>query len=79
MLAVVQASTTSFAHQDTLIEQKYLFFVTGQWTRAAIPGMKHPSGFVPTGALQDRFAVMEPNPRRLPSAELKVGPDLLND
>lgn len=49
-------------NQDTLLEQKYLPFVSGKWAQTDTPGMKHLSSFVPSGALRDRYAVKEPNP-----------------
>lgn len=49
-------------NQDTLLEQKYIPFVGPPWGRADFPGMKHLASFVPSGAIQDRIAVMEPNP-----------------
>jgi hypothetical protein len=50
-------------NQDTLLEQKYVPFVSnGRWGGAHLPGLKHLAGFTPTGSVHDRFAVMEPNP-----------------
>src|SRR5712664_1980881 len=47
-------------NQDTLIEQKYL---PGLPTRRAhLPGLKFMNPSAMTGAVQDKFAMMEPNP-----------------
>lgn len=50
-------------NQDTLLEQKYIPFVAGsRWARADTPGMKHLGTFVPSGGIQDHYAIREPNP-----------------
>jgi hypothetical protein len=47
-------------NQDTLIEQKYL---PGNISRRAhLPGLKFMNPSAMTGAVQDKFAMMEPNP-----------------
>ena len=60
-------------NQDTLLEQKYIPFVMNQhWARAHLPGLKYSGNFTPTGAVQDRTAIMEPNPSNFqlsPSAQ----------
>jgi hypothetical protein len=48
-------------NQDALIEQHYAP-VVGSWGRLHLPGVKYMPGFTPTGARQDKFALMEPNP-----------------
>ena len=49
-------------NQDALIEQHYLpVFGSGRnWSRLHLPGVRYMPGFVPTGARQDKFAVMVP-------------------
>jgi len=51
-------------NQDALIELHYSPVVGGglNWGRLHLPGLKHMPGFNPSGARQDRFAMMEPNP-----------------
>jgi hypothetical protein len=51
-------------NQDALIERHYAPVVGGalNWGRLHLPGVKYMHGFVPSGAKQDRFAMMEPNP-----------------
>jgi hypothetical protein len=47
-------------NQDTLIEQKYFPGIITR--RAHLPGLKFMNPVAMTGAVQDRFAMMEPNP-----------------
>jgi hypothetical protein len=51
-------------NQDALIEQHYLpVYGSGRnWTRLHLPGVRNMPGFTPTGARQDKFAMMMPNP-----------------
>jgi hypothetical protein len=51
-------------NQDTLLEQKYLSFVTpgGRWSGANLPGMKYINPQAMTGTPYDKIAVREPNP-----------------
>ncbi|MCC8968617.1 SIR2 family protein [Bradyrhizobium sp. Pear76] len=51
-------------NQDALIEQHYAPVVGGalNWGRLHLPGVKYMPGFTPSGARQDKFAIMEPNP-----------------
>lgn len=51
-------------NQDALIDQHYAPVVGGpmNWGRLHLPGLKHMPGFTPSGARQDKFAMMEPNP-----------------
>lgn len=49
-------------NQDCLLEQHYnpAFGTPQNWARLNLPGMRFPSTFRPTGARQDKFAIMEP-------------------
>jgi hypothetical protein len=59
-------------NQDALLEIHYIPFVmNSRWGRAHTPGLKFLGNFQRTGALQDRFAIMEPNP-----AEFKLAPGI---
>lgn len=51
-------------NQDCLLEQHYnpVFGTAQNWARLYQPGMRFPSTFRPTGARQDKFALMEPHP-----------------
>src|ERR1700694_3024117 len=51
-------------NQDALIELHYAPIVGGSynWGRMHLPSMKYFGNFTPSGARQDKFAVMEPNP-----------------
>ena len=54
-------------NQDALIELNYnpMLGPPNNWAALNLPGMRFLSSFRPTGARQDKFAVMEPNPNDL--------------
>jgi hypothetical protein len=69
----VQHSVTAFLgrfhaiytlNQDSLLELHYNphFGTPQNWSRLYHPGLRFPSTFRPSGARQDKFAIMEPNP-----------------
>ena len=51
-------------NEDALLEQHYNPHIRPpmNWGRLNIPGMRFMPPFQPTGARQDKFAIMEPNP-----------------
>ena len=50
-------------NQDTLLEQKYIPFVSGQrWGGAHLPGLKLLGNLPLSGSVHDRIAPLEPNP-----------------
>jgi hypothetical protein len=59
-------------NQDALLEIQYLPLVmNGRWGRAHVPGLKYLGNFQPSGAIQDKIAIMEPNP-----AEFKLAANI---